>query len=236
MKTRLFCFPYAGGSAAVFSNWKRFLHNDIEVVPVELSGRGRRMGEAFYESVDEAVEDIYHRICLSLDSSPYSFFGHSMGTLIVYELCKKIRSMGGAMPLHLFVSGRYPPHIRKEKRNYHNLPEDEFKEEIMKIGGTDLQVFEDKELYRLFIPILRSDYKLVEEYAYVERDFKLDCNVTVFNGRADDIATYDDLLQWRKHTLGTSRIYEFDGGHFFIHDHAEEVIGIINETMLEGFQ
>ncbi len=43
--TKLFCVPFAGGSAANFTAWKKYLHDSIELNPVELSGRGKRLNE-----------------------------------------------------------------------------------------------------------------------------------------------------------------------------------------------
>ena len=53
---KLFCIPHAGGSAAVYSRWKKYLDSSIELIPVELSGRGIRMGEKLYDSLKEAIE------------------------------------------------------------------------------------------------------------------------------------------------------------------------------------
>jgi hypothetical protein len=40
---KLFCFPYAGGSATIFNKWRSYFNvdSDIELVPLELSRRGK---------------------------------------------------------------------------------------------------------------------------------------------------------------------------------------------------
>src|SRR5882757_5626218 len=43
---RLFCFPWAGASAAVFRDWSRHLQPHVEVAAMELPGRGARCLEA----------------------------------------------------------------------------------------------------------------------------------------------------------------------------------------------
>ena len=55
-KIKLFCFPYGGGSAAVYYDWKQYLNENIELYAVELAARGRRIHEPNYNSVDDAVD------------------------------------------------------------------------------------------------------------------------------------------------------------------------------------
>ncbi len=57
-KIKLFCIPYAGGSARTFLGWKRWLDPSIELIAVELTGRGDRAGLPLYNEVSEAVADI----------------------------------------------------------------------------------------------------------------------------------------------------------------------------------
>ena len=61
-KTKLFCFPHAGGSAFSYAKWKNHFNPYIEVVPVELAGRGYRIEENLYQSMEEAVNDVYNKI------------------------------------------------------------------------------------------------------------------------------------------------------------------------------
>lgn len=38
-KIKFFCFPYAGGSVNVYNQWKKYLHNSIDLQLVELKGK-----------------------------------------------------------------------------------------------------------------------------------------------------------------------------------------------------
>ena len=82
-KIKLFCIPYAGGGAAIYKKWEQSLLPDIELVAVELAGRGRRSNEQLYKDVPAAVEDVYNCILPSImDGKPYAIFGHSMGAML----------------------------------------------------------------------------------------------------------------------------------------------------------
>lgn len=228
---KLFCLPYAGGSAKVYNKWKTYLAESIELCPVELPGRGRRFGERLHSTLDEAVNDVYALIGSELKGA-YAFFGHSMGTLIIYELLKIISQQRLVDPKHVFLSGRYPPHINRG-RQLHALPDDEFIAEVLSLGGTPEELLESKELMDIFIPILRADYRIVENYVYADTSTKWDFDISVLAGKDDAIVSLDDAGQWSRYSNCDCKIYEFEGGHFFINDNLKKVTSIINDTLLK---
>ncbi len=230
-KVKLFCLPYAGGSAAIYGKWKKYLDKSIDLVPVELAGRGRRMSESFYDSMSQAVDDTYNIINPLIKQGDYAFFGHSMGTIIAFELCRKILDKGGRQPLHLFVSGRYPPDLKTESEFLSRLPDNEFLQKIFKLGGTSAEIIENKELREIFVPILKADYRIIEEYRYINSNKKFDYGITAFTGKDDLEVSFSDIKEWGKHTTAQSLFYEFEGNHFFINGKITEITEIINSTL-----
>ena len=83
---KLICFPYAGGSAMVYSKWQKLIDSSIEIVPFELPGRGTRFCEDLCDDMDQLVEDIYYQLEDTFQSDDYMLYGHSMGSWIVYYL------------------------------------------------------------------------------------------------------------------------------------------------------
>lgn len=231
-KIKLFCLPYAGGSAMTYLSWKKQLDERINLKPIELSGRGKRFGELLYQSIDEAIEDIYVNISDELNGTPYAVFGHSMGTILAYELIRKIVHHKAQEPVHVFLSGRYPPYIKTVDENVYLLPDKEFIDRVMKLGGTNKEVADNKELLDLFLPILRSDYKLVETYKHSGSISKINCDITVLNGKNDNCIIGKDISRWREYTNRSCSFYEFDEGHFFINKFKEDVIEIINSKLI----
>ncbi len=228
---KLFCLPYAGGSATVFTKWKRELDSRIELIPVELAGRGRRFVEPFYPSLHDGVKDISTAIMDQIGDKGYSLFGHSMGTLYICELMKQIQANGWEKPRHLFLSGMYPPHIH-DKKKIHHLPDDEFWQEVIRLGGTPKQVSENKELMQIFTPVLRSDYKNVESYITEAPQVKWDMDITVLVGDEDEITSMGEIRQWEEYTTQSCSIVTFQGGHFFINEEEKKVIDLINRTLI----
>lgn len=230
-RIKLFCLPYAGGSALVYSSWKNLLNNRIELHPIELAGRGRRSKESFYESMEEAIDDLYSGIEKELDGTDFAFFGHSMGSVLVYELIYKIKQLKKQTPVHAFFSGRYPPHVKKKKEFFHKRTDAEFLKEIRRVGGTPDEFFENSKLLELFLPILKADYKIIENYNYSTKSEKFAFDITVFNGCKDDMVKLEDLEEWQEVTKMNCNVIEFDGGHFFIFEKKKNIVSIINDTI-----
>lgn len=235
-KAKLFGLPYAGGSSVMFKNWKSKLDPSIELVPVELAGRGRRIEEPFYADINEAVADVYRQIRHELGEPgtepEYALFGHSMGCLIAFELYYKIVEMNHRTPKTLFLSGRPAPHLDPIAKKVHMLPDREFIEEIVKLGGTPAALFENEELADIFLPLLRADYKLAETYDYVPRPNKIDCDISVFYGKYDELFSSDAIGEWEPHTSGACHLYGFEGGHFFVADCEDDLLSVINQTLM----
>lgn len=229
-KTKLFCFPYAGGSSMIYSKWKNRLDNSIDFIPVELNGRGKKYGKTLYENMDEVVADIYDSISNVIEESEYALFGHSMGSLIALEIALKVLKKTRKPPVHIFFSGQKAPHIKNNIAQRHTLPNDEFIEEIAKLGGTPKELFENPELLDVFLPILRSDFKVVETYEYKHDFRKLSCDITVINGNEDKF-TEKEISGWRELTDKSCKIIMLNGGHFFINEKTKEIINIINYTL-----
>lgn len=233
-KIKLYCIPFAGGSAMAYCKWKKNLDDRIKVCPVELTGRGRRMNSPLYGNFHEAVNDIYNMIHNDLDAKPYAIFGHSMGSLLAFELYHKIMESNHTSAKHLFFSGRVPPNAKRCEDNTHSLPEQKFIQEVFKLGGMSEEFIHNRALLNVFLPIIRSDYKLVETYHYKERQIKIDCKMSVLTGKQDQLTNRANITEWRMQAAHECNFYEFEGGHFFIDSCQEDVTDIINKTLLES--
>lgn len=230
-KMKLFCIPYAGGSAIIYNKWSQQLHSSIELVPIELAGRGRRMHEEYYQNIPEAVEDIFNFISKDITQTPYAIFGHSMGAMLAYHLTQRIREAKVSQPVHVFLSGRGAPGIeRDDKKKYHLMNEQEFLEAVVKLGGTPPEFFEHPELMQLFLPLLRNDFRLSESEDINAVIRPLDHQFSILLGKDEDL-TAEQCDSWKRHTHKLCTTYYFNGGHFFLHDETTQITKIINNTL-----
>jgi medium-chain acyl-[acyl-carrier-protein] hydrolase len=211
-QARLFCFPHSGASAAVYNGWT--LPIPVAVCPVELPGRGRRLGEALHTRLPALVEEIAAGLRPYLDR-PFAFFGHSMGALIGFELARILRREYGLAPLRLFLSGHGAPHLPRSEPPIHDLPEAQFLARLRELGGTQEEILANSELRQILLPILRADFSICETYEYLPAE-PLDCPITVFGGLGDPYVSRAELEGWRAHTHGAFRASLFPGDHFYL--------------------
>lgn len=232
-KIRLFCLPYAGGSSSAFYKWSSHLNSSIELCPLELSGRGERFGSELFDNIDDIVEDLFVTLKKELEESvdfDYAFFGHSLGTILAYELMRKIQQNNYKEPIHIFMSGRFPPH-KEELKYIHNLPDDQFIDEIIKLGGMPDTLVQNKEILDLFTPVLKSDYTAVETYKYTESD-KWNFDISILMGNEDEEVKHYDFNEWTTYTNNKCNFFMFNGDHFFINDNITEITDIINKILI----
>ncbi len=233
-KIKLFCFPYAGGSAVIFNRWKQYLIEQIELIPVELAGRGKRISEPLYPDISSVIEDVYKIVRKSINDSPYAIFGHSMGGMISYHLCQKLREERHPSPIHVFFSGRGAPHIsRPDRKKFHLLHGEEFKKEVINLGGTPPEFFDHPELLETFLPSLKNDFRLAESDIIINEINPLDTNISILLGKDEDL-TSEQCAGWKKHSKNMCSIHFFEGGHFFLHKEEEQIVSLINHTLIDN--
>lgn len=228
---KLFCFPYAGVGASAFYPWALDAHPGIEMIAVQLPGREGRIREKPFERLDRLVPEAAKSIRPYLDR-PYSFFGHSMGALIGYEVARYLGHEGAPDPAHLFFSARRAPLRHDSLPKIYGLPDAEFIAEIgRRWGGIPSAILREPELLQLLLPTLRADVAVLETYIHTE-GAPVDCPISVFGGTGDANITRDDLLAWRDHTRGTFRLRMFPGDHFFLRSRQRDVQNAIVEDLL----
>src|SRR5262249_1763929 len=141
--------------------WAELLPPVVQVIPVELPGRGARLSEPPFVSLPALIEELKELIRPCLDG-PFVIFGHSMGATIAFELARALRRGGGREPQAIFVSGRRAPQLPRRGPVTYNLPQDEFIAELVRLKGTPKDVLEQAELMELMFPLLRADFQVVE--------------------------------------------------------------------------
>lgn len=214
-KLRLLCFPHAGGSARIFHTWSERLPSMVEVCAVELPGRGSRLFEIPFTSVDSLLPALGAELLPFLDI-PFACFGHSLGARIAFEFCRWLREATQLTPQHFWAAGARAPHLPPDTPPIHDLPDLDFISKLRRYDGTPEEIFNNPELMTLMIPALKADFSLLETYQYRPGD-QLDCPITCFWGQQDAIANQADVAAWRQHT-DTFRLEAVSGHHFFTHD------------------
>lgn len=225
-RVSLLCLPCAGASATMYLRWRQLLPRWIEVVPVELPGRGMRMGERFVETYDALVGLICAERAAAMRGS-FAIFGHSMGALLAYGVVQRLRVLGRPLPLALFASGSSAPSQRDPDRLPDTRDEDALIADLRKQGGTPEEVYASAELMRITLDTLGADYRVCQSFEYAaSADAPLPMPLHILAGLRDDIDAAR-IEAWSAHAGGAFSLDWFDGGHFFIRQHEAAVLAAL---------
>jgi medium-chain acyl-[acyl-carrier-protein] hydrolase len=230
---RLYCFPYAGGSAQVYRGWQRHLAPHTALSLARLPGRATRIGEAPFKRYKPLVNALADAMIPELPRA-FAFWGHSMGALISFELARELRRRGQPAPLALFLSGRGAPQVPDPDPPISNLPEPEFISELRRLNGTPRELLDSHELKEFFLPTIRADFELVESYEY-EPEAPLSCPICAYGGLQDTDVPAANLKEWQKQTSGAFKLRMFSGDHFYIHT-STDLLHALRRDMLDLLQ
>lgn len=223
-KSRLFFFPYAGGAPTAFTKWCADLPSHIEGVAVHYPGRGSRFNEPVINDMPRMVADLAQNIQPLLDR-PFAFFGHSMGGLIAFELTRHLRTQHLQTPRQLFISACGAPQLPDPNQKIHQLPDDEFLNELDKLNGIPAEL-KNPEVMSLLLPIVRADFQLVETYEYQPSE-PFDLPISAFGALDDPRVNRERIDAWAIHTKAQFEPHFFSGDHFFINEAKVHILNLI---------
>jgi medium-chain acyl-[acyl-carrier-protein] hydrolase len=227
---RLFCFPYAGGNESAYRHWQQKLPESIEVLPVQLPGRGSRIKEPPYLELRPLIRAASEALAPEMEK-PFALFGHSMGALIAFELARELRKQHGIQPVHLFISAKCSPRQRPEDPAVGQLSDAALIDVLERYEGTPQDLLNDAELMRLMLPVIRADMAVCDSYVY-EPGPPFECPITVFGGLEDRLRSRACLESWQEYTKGPFMLRMLPGGHFFINSWAVPVFEVIRQELL----
>jgi medium-chain acyl-[acyl-carrier-protein] hydrolase len=224
-KYRLFCFPFAGCSASYYLKWIESLHPGIDLFAIQLPGRENRFTENHILDMTTVNDELYKSVIPYLDR-PFIFFGHSMGSVMVYELARRIQTQLHKVPLFIIISAGRTPDSYKDFKASH-LSDEDMLEFVKKLGGVPEEIISDTIMQQLFLKLIRSDIQLLESYTYIQDNTKLKCPVVVLYS-TNDIIVKKEHIKWDDFTTRDVSYKEFEDNHFFINNHLHDIIDIIH--------
>lgn len=229
---RLFCFPFAGGSASEFAGWAKVLRGDVEVVAVQPPSRGCRLAEQPLSSMRSMTDELVALMGRIEPTVPYVLFGHSLGARLCYAVACRLQTLGYCAPEAVILSASRAAHLPDRYAAIHNLDSEAFLAELAKLNGTAPAVLQNQELMALLLPGLRADFQISHEYQALNRQ-KLHCPMYILTGKDDRVVDKSESQAWQELAGGPYRAQEFCGGHFFIRECLVEVLGYINDIAMD---
>jgi surfactin synthase thioesterase subunit len=229
---RIFCVPHAGGSPRAFLDWQAGLGDDAEIAAVCRPGREHRAAEPapaigpLIDGVAAAITDL-----ASQDDRPCYLFGHSLGALVAFEVCRRLAGSPIA-PRHFVASGCSAPSLLPSQRvkDIAKLAGAEFAEAVGFFGGLAPEVIADPELRDLLLPEVIADFRMAVGYRYRPGP-PLAVPATLVVGRDDPHVKREQLAPWDQEFTWPPDRQWVDGGHFYVHPDPGAVTGILRSLV-----
>jgi surfactin synthase thioesterase subunit len=231
-RLRLYCLPYAGGSARAFQSWPYVLPPDIAVYGVEYPGHGRRMSEPTLDRIDHLADHLVGALA-GTPPGPYALFGHSMGALAAFEMSHQLASRGAPSPVLLVLSGRGAASLPASERPVHASSDATFLTRLRKLNATPPEALERSDLLDMMMPILRADFRAAETYVPASRR-KLDIPIVAYGGLRDPHVDRDRLLGWADETTARCAVRMFPGDHFFLRRVRNKVLATLARDLMQA--
>ncbi|MFF8827762.1 thioesterase II family protein [Streptomyces sp. NPDC015131] len=220
---RLVCFPHAGGSPYFFRGWSKAL-TGFEVHTVCYPGRAERIAEPPATDLASMAADVAGALLPWLDGRPTTFFGHSMGAIVAYEVVAALEAAGHA-PAHLVASSARAPQLLRPDPDVATTWNDEsIARTLVELGGTDAELLRNPAFVELVMPYIGADFRMLASYGPGPRT-PLRCAVTALVGDRDPRVPADGVAAWRAATRGPFRFRTVPGDHFYLA--AEPPFGLI---------
>jgi medium-chain acyl-[acyl-carrier-protein] hydrolase len=224
---RLFCFPHAGGTTDIFSGWAELLGDHVEVALVQLPGRGQRFREPTITDMKLLIDSLKQAI-LPYDDMPFAFFGHSMGALVAFELSRSLKEHPQQIK-HLFLSACPAPQ-RLPRSQVHKLADAVLIDYLITMGGTPAEILDDHELIKVILPVVRSDFQLVENYQFTNQS-PLQIPLSLCMGESDPKTNIEDISLWGGLFSAGYNTRIFPGSHFYIRSQAINLAAWISANL-----
>lgn len=210
---RLICLPHAGGAASAFRSWTAE-GSDVEVLAITLPAREARIGEPAILDVGALTE----AIAQSADR-PFALFGHSMGGVLGFEVTRRLRTLGAALPRRLWVAAALPPGERGPLVGAADLPDPQLIERLGAVGGMPADLLAEPAITALFLPAIRGDLRWLDGYP-APTDEPLPVPIHAIAAAGDPYASPEMMRGWQRHTTAAFQPEVAQGGHFFPHEQA----------------
>lgn len=221
----LLVFPHAGAGASAYRSFSKVLSKNFRVAIFQYPGRQDRAAELPLATLPEIAAGAFEEFSTSEHSrgGPVVAFGHSMGGWVAFEFVRIAESRG--IDVHqLTVSAAVAPGNAVTKPA-HPTDDESILNHLTALEGTTSDVFGNRDLMRLALPVIKADYRACDDYSCGD-DVKVSAPIHALGGEQDPIVTLGDLYGWGKHT-GSVEVTMFDGGHFFINDHVDAVAELL---------
>ncbi|MBM7365457.1 thioesterase II family protein [Gordonia hydrophobica] len=221
----LIVFPHAGGGASSYRELSGLLSAHFDVRIMQYPGRQDRMREPAATALTDLAAEAFDAVLADeqLAGRPIVVFGHSMGSIVAFELTRRLQDADRA-PVRLVVSAATAP-SRVASLPKHPDSDEELMAHLTGLQGTGGAVMSSESVMRMALPALRADYRAFDAYESAA-DVRVGVPIQVIGGADDPVIKPFQLHSWSDHADDVE-VTVVDGGHFYLNENPAELVAIL---------
>lgn len=229
-RLNLLCFPFAGGSSAIFTRWRLALPDWINVCPLIFPGRESQHQQPAETDFQTLANKIAEALLPDLSGVDFAIYGHSMGAWFADDLALRA-SQNGYAPRELLVSGQRAPQLAYPFTANREMDDATLLAFISSFGGVEAELLANKAWVNWMLDLLRADLSLCETHPATRSDIQLPCPIHLFANDTDPLIDMPAQQAWKRRTAGHFSTSLHEGGHFFIRTHANNFLKNLSQTL-----
>ena len=224
----LYTIPFAGGSSLSYAGWNKYLSSDIELMNLDYSGHGKRIGEGLISNFDDVVCDILNQIKDSLNNRKFLIYGHSMGGMVAYYTSHILQDKFHIIPELTFIGACSSPNNFSRGRKRYTY--DEIVNQMLDDNRITPKIVQTEEFNKQIYPIIENDYNMLCRQFDVFSDNMLMSRSVCLYGLRDNTIAFSEVREWSKYIL-RGEYRSIDDDHYFNENSAKAVCNIINSAV-----
>jgi medium-chain acyl-[acyl-carrier-protein] hydrolase len=96
------------------------------------------------------------------------------------------------------------------------MPDSQLLKTLQKLGGVPDDILAHEDFMRWFLPIIRADFSITEQYVPSYSPIRLPMPLIAFRGKDDQEVSDQEMRQWTHVAGGIYQEHTFPGGHFYL--------------------
>lgn len=110
------------------------------------------------------------------------------------------------------------------------LPDRELMRRLHSLAGTPTEILEDEDFVGSFLPVLRADLTMGDNYKY-QHESPFDLPIWAFGGTEDQEVAAGELQGWRLQTRNVFAQRMFAGGHFYFRSDEDDFLRVFSKRL-----
>ena len=222
----LLIFPHAGSGASAYRAFSKLQSETFNTIVFQYPGRQDRVREPAAETLNELAEGAFaeFQTWYSDDGRPLTVFGHSMGSIVAFEFVRLAEAAG--IDVRLLVVSAAVAADRVADLPPHPTDDQQLLDHLVSLEGTGDDVLASREVMKLALPVMKLDYRAFDAYSCAEGTV-VNAEIHAIGGIEDPFIKPKDLYGWSRHSTKDVQVTVFDGGHFYVNEHAQGIAELL---------